>query len=242
MRHTCLLALSLSSLVACTGEPSGDGSEPEPEPVVNPATLVGTWSGYVENHQFDDGTDTIQITIDSEQGGLVTGVVSFGDRTPYPPATDPDATYPPGQPESFGGPLWGEPLTGFAFTIRDGQYDGSRLRFSVSQYDLWAGWCSLQTPIFDDYNGDGYSCVPNWAHGGGDNGCFVVNPTTEVEEPVACTKLDLCQYRICGCDAVSCAVTVAPTHTFDIAVDLEDAEADGSFVGDELRIVRLTRD
>jgi hypothetical protein len=34
-----------------------------------------------------------------------------------------------------------KPLTGFAFTILDGGYDGQRLRFDIAPRELWKDWC-----------------------------------------------------------------------------------------------------
>jgi hypothetical protein len=161
-------------------------------------------------------------------GATVTGTIVFGSGS-LPPATDPNVGYPPGvkwwptPPPYFLG-------EGFAYTIVGGKLDGTRLQFGVGTTELWAAWCALQTPV--PWDATSYDCLPNWASGGGNQGCFQTNPMTNMTVPVDCGKLYLCDqaYQTCTCTASSCAIRSTPPDTsFDM--QLGGTKADGSTSG-----------
>ncbi len=247
MRRTSLL-LGVC-LFGCTADDPEVGNDPsqdvEPDPQPQAATLVGTWTGYVENHVFDDLSDRVELTVVTESGGVVSGKIRFGEHALYPPPTDPDAGYPPGYASSWESLSVSHPYSGFEFTLVDGTFEDGRLRFSVNRYEIWTAWCDLQTPVFDDFN-QSYMCVPNWGSAGGDAGCSQPDPETGTYVPVDCVKLQLCESRVCECTAADCAIETGPNLPFDLAVDLTAGSANGSAEQldnhADFRIVRLTRD
>ena len=99
------------------------------------------WTGYLENYQFASGSDAIALSFATDPTGIVLGTVTLGAGSPPPPATDPEAVYPPGYTRFSG-------ITeGFPFTMAQGTLIGSRLRFTIWVTEVWSGWCALQTPI-----------------------------------------------------------------------------------------------
>jgi hypothetical protein len=106
-----------------------------------------------------------------------------------------------------------------------------RLQFDVSSNELWKHWCELQTPIADEVNAGLYSCVHNWGGGGGPDGCWQIDPTTQMNVTVDCGKLSLCSYGVgvCSCTAQACVAKLDGDVHFDMM--LASPKADGSITG-----------
>ncbi|MGB8296791.1 MAG: myxococcus cysteine-rich repeat containing protein [Polyangia bacterium] len=184
-----------------------------------------SWTGYIENYQFPSGSDVIRFTSTVDSSGQVMVTVFLGNGTPPPPATDPNVVYPPGLdplPTNIG--YWVE---GFAYTMTSGTFQTQRLRFTINSYQLWSGWCALQTPI----NGSDM-CIPSW--GGASctqDQCALQNPATGQMILVDAGKFALCQALVCACSTTTCVYNTnsGTTASFDLAVT--GPAADGSVVG-----------
>lgn len=204
-----LLVSSVLALGCAADDEEIGGNEPEPtepEGESDPAGVVGNWRGYVQACTFEDGSDTVWLTVD--QTGQ--GSIRFGDAAPLPPATDPAAFYPP--------PKEGETIdgdsdltVGFEFPLYDLVLDPERLRGGFLANDVLADWCALQTPQPTSWPGTGYSCT-------GDPGVGITLNVSEDEcylgdesQPegdriyIPCVQAVMCQG--CTCFAESCQVT-----------------------------------
>jgi hypothetical protein len=208
------------------------------DPHVDPITGIGggstgssateaptVWNGYIENYQFDDGSDALSLTIDAA-GGHVT----FGTRAAYPPPTDPNVGYPPGymSPGIVPTPF----LTGFSYTMLNPSLSSTRIQFSVDRRELWTSWCELQTPIEDSANPGNYGCLPNASTAWSQFGPCKLYPGKPTEMIVDCMKLELClEMPICTCAASAC--DIPPPIEGDIGIDiaLNGSHGDGSIVG-----------
>lgn len=161
-----------------------------------------SWTGYIENCKLQwDGSDAIRLAFATDTTGQVAGKFKFGNPSlQLPPATDPNIGYPPGyKPGTIAD--WYE---GFDFSLREGKLSPARLQFSLDLWEVWAGWCALQTPP----NGGG-TCT-NW--GGSMSGdftlCTQVNPTTGEAVVVDCGKVDLCTHgNVCDCSGSACRLS-----------------------------------
>jgi hypothetical protein len=189
--------------------------------VIGPITQAQTsWTGYIENFQFPSGSDVVKVTFASDSAGQVVGGVVLGNGTPPAPATDPNVGYPADFPTMFFGPAltsyWAE---GFSYSMVTGISSSQRLRFSVNNFELWSGWCALQTPV----DGSG-TCVPtNEESTMSTSQCSQQNPVTGQTTIVDCGKLYLCLFA-CRCSTTSCtAADSAPALSFDIAITNNDA-------------------
>jgi cysteine-rich repeat protein len=216
--------------------PGNDGGPAATGPLSQGPT---SWTGYIENYQFPSGSDVIRFTSTVDSAGQVMVTVFLGNGTPPPPATDPNVVYPPaartvGAGGGDGGarldPLptnFGDWVEGFAYTMTSGTFQPQRLRFTINSYQLWSGWCALQTPI------DGSDmCIPSW--GGASctqDECSLQNPATGQMIQVDAGKFALCQALVCACSTTACVYNTnsGTTASFDLA--LVGPAADGSVVG-----------
>jgi hypothetical protein len=164
---------------------------------------AATWEGYVEAHQFPDGSDKVRIILDAQgEGTLLVG------DSPAPTTTDAD--HPPGVQHDVGGVE--ELLPGFSYTVTRPNVQDSRLRFQVQRSELYIDWCVLQTPFLDTVNTaqELYACVPNVATLSGKDQCWL-QPDGSPMQAIDCDKLALCQQSwACFCDSQGCATPEAP--------------------------------
>jgi len=209
----------------------------------DPGTLspAESWTGYVENRTFASGSDTLTLKFSEDANGVVSGTIVFGMGIPPPPATDPSVGYPPNLVSSSLFPPGPGLATsyvaeGFPYAFDGGSLATGRLRFSANLWQLWAGWCELQTPASD---GSG-SCVPNWggtSAGPPRNMCSQTNPQTMKVVPVDCGKLFLCfaGFGPCSCTASGCGLSKqnGDSAAFDIFItaDTASGSADMPFFG-----------
>ena len=188
-------------------------------------SLVGTWIGYLEAHQFASGSDAVKLVITD---GAPSGSVAFGQGSPPPPASDGDVGYPPGS--AYGSFVPNMYLhEGFEYSLLEGSVSGDRVRFAIDFGELWTDWCTLQTPY--EWGPDHYECLPNWGHEGSDSGCAQIDPVTNEKVPVDCGKLALCNSGgVCGCTATGCAVKQSRPG-IELDLDHQASELDGSVAG-----------
>jgi hypothetical protein len=198
-----------------------DAGPPREVGVLGPTS---TWTGYIENPSNTLYPEQLVMTFATDDAGQVVGTFRFGNGTPPPPATDPNAIYPPGLNTMItsGGQY---PVDGFTYTMMGGTLVGNRLRFGIAMQEPWAGWCALQTPAVD---GSGM-CVPNWGWMQPVSGsCYQTNPTTGERVYVSCEKLLLCSAtRLCVCDDRVCVANLEP-NGFPGDMIVSGDRADGS--------------
>jgi hypothetical protein len=224
--------LPSSDVAALTAsETSGTGqvgptSSPDAA-VIGPLRPSQSWTGYLENYQFQSGSDVIRFTFATDSTGRVAGTAFLGNGTPPAPATDPNVAYPP-EFIANGGfiPYWVE---GFAYSMADGKLSSSRLQFTVQSYELWSGWCALQTP-----GDDGGMCLPSWNSSCANGKCTLTNPAngqelTNVDPDI----LSLCLLdEVCLCSTTTCGANLpgfGSTASFDLS--LSGTAASGSVAG-----------
>jgi len=243
-----LATFGLLALCACADKPVDIGEPNAKVAAAGLAAYAGSWDGYVEAHTWEDGTDRVRLTIDAQGNGTM----RLGERELIPPATDPAALYPPQvSPTPSGtGPVSG-PFAGFAYPLHNVNLEAERLRLNVSDADLFASYCALQTPCLDEVNG-GYVCVPNRAMVGGKdaNGnaqCFILDRAPVVGEDLALvpkTKFSCEQVGMCagGCRCTAAGCTGGSSSTpLDLDGALEDNQQKltGSLGGVTVHLNRL---
>jgi cysteine-rich repeat protein len=187
------------------------------------------WTGYIENYQFNSGSDAVKFTFSVDSTGQVIGKVVLGNGTPPPSATDPNVGYPSDAMVTSGSisGYWAE---GFAYSMGNGISSSQRIQFTIQNYELWSGWCALQTPVPDSD-----MCLPNW---GGVTvgpksdaaGCYQQNPASGQLVPVDCGKFHLCVAdAVCMCSTTACAENTGAEAAFDLTIT--GNTANGSVTG-----------
>lgn len=214
----------------------GDAGRDSPE--VGVLGPVQSWTGYIENYKFDSGSDAIKIAFASDADGHVVGTVTMGSGTPPPPPTDPNVGYPPGSWYMVGFYFPTIVWEGFGYPMLDATLTGRRLQFRIAYWELWQGWCAIQTPVPGSS-----SCLPNWGGMVSADGmhCSQRNPDTGEIVTVDCVKFRLCQNMACICDTSACAIHDDGNRvSFDLSItnDL----ADGSVTLDGVRNLHFTKD
>jgi hypothetical protein len=189
---------------------------------VSPLGASETWTGYLENYQFPSGSDAVKLSFATDPSGVVVGTVTFGAGSPPPPATDPDAAYPPGASQL-------SPVTiaeGFPYTMARGTLEASRLRFTIWETEVWSGWCALQPPFPGSP-----SClpIPGMYSYNTDGTCSYQAASSSHPTAVDCTKMALCNAGVCACTDGGCAASVYGSIEFDMALSVNGA--DGSITG-----------
>ena len=227
MRTTLLLGVLIGVVSCSTTQELGNTKS-------GIAAFVGEWDGYIENYQLPSGSDRVKIVLALE-GTDLTGTVVFGTGDPPAPPTDPDVGYLSAATED---PC----VEAFGYSVLGAQLTSERLQFKLSSSEPWKAWCEMQTPIEDTVNAGGnYMCVPNCGTAGSDQGCYLECPDN-VELPVDCGKLGLCQF-MCKCTADGCSVPMAPgALSFDMAVTGDKADGSIAFLmSSAIHNLRLTR-
>jgi hypothetical protein len=181
-------------------ESRSSGSEQD-----GPEALIGYWDGYVEDYGFydtssDDTSPRVRLMLDDTGHGTL----EVGDAAPIPPASDPDADYPPGRQVSPLG-ITPELVPGARYTALRLEIEAGRIRFGVKPEELYAGWCSLQTSVLVDSSEPYYQCVPLGALSWGGEQCYVQPDGQGPWLAMSCTKLGLCN-SVCFCDESACGL------------------------------------
>ncbi len=212
-----------------------DSVDPDPSAGPEPVGLVGYWLGYGNQLSLPSKSDRVVLNVtDVSADNQVAGTIAFGVEGVLPPATDGNVGYPPASESSPNPRIW-FPVEMFAYPFV-GTFDPAtgRLLGEVSETDVWATWCTLQTPYLE---GDDYACVPNCASMSDGQQCTLMCP--EETLVLDCRKVELCSFSsVCRCDAGGC-VADPDGATFEVDLNLSGSELDG--VIDEAGMVYLVR-
>jgi hypothetical protein len=198
----------------------------------------GTWVGYVELAEWDDGTQTVRLELD-ENGD---GVLEFGEADPLPPPAA-DEGYPLSDaPASvLGGPPSGvvSVVSGFSYPVSGAIVESERIRMGSSSRELYREWCELMTPVLQEVGTDVYSCLPNVGSSIDENGCYLGN---DEQTPIDC-GLFACQH-VCECQESGCSInTDVDNIRMDAELEAEGEELEGSFEVPQGRYsIRMTRE
>lgn len=184
------------------------------------------WKGYVEAYQFEDGTDSVAITI---SGDPPTVAIVMGDHELYPPPTDPEVASPPVYRPQNSSQEGG--VTGFQFTGIGPSATSSRITFTVDSSEQWAAWCALESPI--DLGNGTFACLPATAESTGIPDHCSIGPQNAMT-PIDCGKLWLCDHGVCECSATGCGRSLPPEGDIRFDLSVEGAHADGSVTGLQL--------
>jgi hypothetical protein len=173
-----------------------DGREPTGSLGESLSDYGGSWEGYIEGYMFPDGSDRVRLNLDTQGNGTL---VMGNDADPLP-APDPDA----GPPGWDNGSMTISPvmLLGYPFEVASATLQSKRIKLATSEPTQYQEWCSLQTPVLDEFNTEepSYSCVRNVGYTSLEGETCHAQDTNE---PVPCAKL-LCQ-QMCSCTATACS-------------------------------------
>jgi hypothetical protein len=202
-------------------------------PDIPDAAVIGalgpsqSWTGYIENYQYSYGSGDVRLTFAADPTGQVVGTAVLGSGTPPAPATDPNVEYPPGITAQGGlGTAW---VQGFSYSMLDGKLTSNRLRFTMQSFELWSGWCALQTPLDDSG-----MCLPNGSATCVDGKCTITSVATGQKiANIDPGKLALCSADwVCICSTTTCVANLwgpGPSASFDMVISGTDAS--GSTAG-----------
>jgi hypothetical protein len=193
------------------------------------------WDGYAEAFTFRDGSDRVRLTLDSDGHGSL----QVGDSATLPPPTNPDVGYPTEGWTFNGNAILAQLRPGFDYPVYGARVETQRIRLGADFHDLFAGWCSMQTPHCQNCRTAPmevpyYGCAPRPAplsdpiSSGGQN-CQAIDETTSQEAPVDCVKQLLCDQpppcscdpspTVCQCDATSCTIPAVADSDYPVKVD-----------------------
>jgi hypothetical protein len=198
------------------------------------------FDGYVVNPREPLPTDDDSVTlfVDTRTETAISGAIVFGTGELPAPATDPLTAYFPREKYRPGFPgsswdnlgyvhLWG----GYALSLREGDVDGARVRFTANATEQWRTWCELLA---------GYPnglCVPSGdAEGFGGTSCGDVWTCPERCD-IDMVRFDCGKYAMCGggfvepycaCEGCGCTASItAGQLSFDLHLE-ENGELSGS--------------
>jgi hypothetical protein len=202
------------------GKPTGE--EPPPDllvPQVCGEKFSQVWEGNTLDFFFNPQNDKWRIEFDGKDAsGRLCGTATYiaaGQEAP-PPATDPDAGYPPSlDPMKMG--VGRGPVPGVTYSIIQGAEMGGVVHFRISASELWKDWCALQVPAAKS---NGYGCIggDGWSSDGVN--CWTEN-ADGTRQTYAYDKCVLCTPpSVCTCNAKSCAAAdTSDTVVFDLKHD-----------------------
>jgi hypothetical protein len=129
-------------------------------------SVVGLWTGYIENFQAISSDDSIKISMSIDPGGTLSGQVVLGQQAPPAPASDPSIPWPASLQNITPTQAWtgsaGIPpsyIAGFAYTSQRIGWESRRLKFMIPKHEPWQPWCQLQQSFQVDANN--FRCVPS---------------------------------------------------------------------------------
>jgi hypothetical protein len=116
----------------------------------------GSWDGYAEAFDFEEGSGRVRVTIDAEGNGSV----RFGDSAintvsaedPLAPYMTRTGFYQDGQAEALSACE-----TGFEYPLHSVSLDARRLRFELLVGDVFTPWCSTLTSVASTDAPSGYA-------------------------------------------------------------------------------------
>jgi hypothetical protein len=130
----------------------------------------GTWTGYAEAYTFGDGSDQVQIVLDT--GG--NGSIKLGKVAP---ALDPALDF--------------QVTPGFAFTVQSAQVTDNRIRFRFQGMEPYADYCAARVPGRTERE---YTCAVLSAT---PTGCLVWDVPVECAS-ILCSIVCSCTMEGCG--------------------------------------------
>jgi hypothetical protein len=212
------------------GGPPVEGADwPDPAacmPAPN-SPLVGSYKGRwpLTNYYAEPKGDAVLTIKGLTADGQPCGTLHIGAGDPPPPATDPDAPYPPRDAnDMLDGAKLGVGLVmafpGVEYQIHKVESSPSRLAFSIAYNEVMRSWCGLQTrfPGAD-------SCLPgNYSASQDPSGCSIT-PEGGMPMSLPCIKLSYCTPYVCVCDDAGCDAAPQATR-FDLHWD--DGNLEGS--------------
>jgi hypothetical protein len=208
------------------------------EPFTLPAGVAGSWTGYYQGCPSPTGSsDVIKMTLVESAGGSGQIDLVFGTNPPPPPATDATDYYPPGF--TFGNSLFNT-FEGVSYRAHSVTWQDHRLKFLLAAYQVWDGWCQLQSSYRVAGALDGYACTRgtggSWNNVGQPNEECIASDGFRMT-PVPCAQFFLCGRNTCTCDMCGCAGSTTYTDQFDLTFDGDLVTGVGTGCS-----VRLTRD
>jgi|tagenome__1003787_1003787.scaffolds.fasta_scaffold20381545_2 hypothetical protein len=215
---------------------------PGDAPYTLPAGVAGTWTGYFQGGSPVPTSDVIKFSIQQLADGSGEVRVTIGTAAPPPPAASATDYYPPGVPTdvTFRIPTLIEGVSYLAHAVT---WQGTRLKFLLSEAQPWESWCALQSSYFVA-DQSRYNCIPGFGGGwsfppvdaGGEPSCTASDVQGTKQTPVSCPQLSQCNGQFCTCDSCGCAAAAAVASSFDVTFDADLVTG----VGDGHN-VRLTR-
>jgi len=192
---------------------------------------VGVWEGYTEDSNFNPITPLRLELLAAAPGGPICGTIKYGAGALPPLSSDPAAFYPPldsgyypsvRAPFPTGSPQYWGMLTGATYTIASGGMVDNQLRFQVSAYEHYRGWCGLQSAY--PSSGGVYACSPlvgdgNSGYWNGDEPdyCHLTVDGISMRLPAAqCSLCGAFNATVCTCDSCHCTARLETTHGFDL--------------------------
>lgn len=234
---------STGGSVAATGGASGSSPGArcaEPKSV----GATGTWTGYSEDFLFKP-IDKYQVEIAGVDAmGSLCGSVTFGEADPLPPATDPEAAYPPGSdPTLLKGSGLQDLWPGATYSITDGVQRDAVVRFRVSSQEVMNGWCSLQTSYTIGVDGQDHFCLPERGFGVGfePSGMTTTCSVTSADGTQFTTTGARCYQCMssCVCSESGCTSNMDNPITFDLTLSQDGNELIGTVGSTSLRLARV---
>jgi len=248
---TILKVVPLSMLVAiavvsgCSQSKVSIGEEPDAEVKTGIDAFAGNWDGYIEAYSFNDGTDQVRITVNSDE----TATIRFGAHELWPPPTDPNVTFPPDF-SSYVNNSIPDVWSGFSFSLNDVHAEDTRLQATAASNQVFVEWCKLQPSHetnLDATLNQPFSCAdcPGWVASTDSSACIIppesacptrvggteTAVTADESEWVNCLgeRETLCQTYfdatgiagICRCDASGCALS-NPAQNVVLDIALQD--------------------
>lgn len=227
-------------LSGCSNTPVDIGEKDTQGEQTGTSALVGTWDGYVEAYTFEDGSDRVRLTVDSQGKGTI----RFGNRELIPPPTDPKANYPAFTTNNYWileNPhrLW----SGYEYALQNNLIDAERIRFDIGELQPFESYCALQTPVkvSSDVSSSDYACIGEsiaW-----DGKCYVCPPdsgcsydlTPDMEVP--CEQQNACAgVRFCTCYASRCTAAASQGLPVDATLDDTHRNLTGTLIYDSQRL------
>jgi hypothetical protein len=229
-------ALALTSLAGCADKAVDIGDDTPPAVLgASLSDYEGTWVGYAELAEWDDGTDTVRLVLDDNGNG----VIEVGEAELVLPEPDPEAGFPPDLPvHPMAGVMLPDILPGFSYPIEGAIVESNRLRLGTTNLELFREWCELMEPVPNPNSGTGYACLTNWAHTDGTT-CTLEGSGAVVD----CGKAAC--LNVCNCDQDGCEIGGGENEDIrmDAALESEGAELEGSLDTPVGRFqVRMTRE
>jgi hypothetical protein len=213
--------------------------------------VAGTWTGYFQGGSPVSTSDAVKFALQTQADGSGDIRVFIGTGAPLPPATSATDYYPPGSPtdDTVDTPHL---IEGVSYIAHGVTWEGTRLKFFLSQTEAWAGWCALQTSYFVN-DSNRYNCIPGFGGSTSDDAdggtmCGTQDVQGTKQTPVPCGQFSLCAAGLfCTCDSCGCAAvagypgapaTVVTGNASIFDVTFEGDLATGVGAGYNVRLTR----